>query len=56
MEIGPEPFYYYYDYYYYYDCFLGLIFTTAKLVFITSKVAFIFTSLSVVHIFTVITN
>ena len=56
MEIGPEPFYYYYDYYYYYDCFLGLIFTTAKVVFITSKVAFIFTSLSVVHIFTVITN
>ena len=37
-------------------CFLGLIFTTAKVVFITVKIAFIFTSLSVVHIFTVITN
>ena len=31
--------------------FLGLIFTTAQVVFITAKIAFIFTSLSAVHIY-----
>ena len=31
--------------------FLGLIFTTAQVVFITAKIAFIFTSLSAVQIY-----